>query len=410
MVPARSPTAVPLVIILLTTIGEGCINSSSNSSGTTAAAPALPPSVTATVAGSPTPSSTSTSSATQGRTATATLITTETPTNTPTRTSTSSATARTSATATFTARLTTTPTPWVARSTPTATVSPSTVATTSPTAEGISYPLPQTGQTQCEQADGTLGGCPGSPARQDGELQEGVPRNFADNGDGTITDNVTGLMWEKLSADRSIHDYTNTYTWYESFTDKIATLNSGTGFAGYADWRLPNINELQSLANYGTTNPAIDVIYFGALCANFCTAHQCSCTQSYYYWSSTTYDYDSSRAWQVYFLDGSLTFEDKSSPRFVRAVRGNASKRLRTGQDGCDNGDGTLGVCPGSPAGQDGELQEGVARNSTDNGDGTITDHVTGLMWEKLSADGSIHDYSTQGSWAEAFEKIMTLN
>lgn len=49
----------------------------------------------------------------------------------------------------------------------------------------------------------------------------------------------------------------------------------------------------------------------------------------------------------------------------------------------CDQGSGALGACPGVPAGQDGWLQKGLARSYTDNGDGTITDNKTGLMWEK---------------------------
>src|SRR5574341_969930 len=70
---------------------------------------------------------------------------------------------------------------------------------------------------------------------------------------------------------------------------------------------------------------------------------------------------------------------------------------LRTGQTRCDDGlsHGTLVSCPAGPAGQDGELQKGIARSYTDNGDGTITDNATGLMWEKLTDAGDIHDWDT---------------
>ena len=50
----------------------------------------------------------------------------------------------------------------------------------------------------------------------------------------------TGLMWEKLSDDGSIHDRDNLYTWDDAFAVKVATLNSGS-FAGRTDRRVPNV-------------------------------------------------------------------------------------------------------------------------------------------------------------------------
>ena len=76
----------------------------------------------------------------------------------------------------------------------------------------------------------------------DGDLQLGASRSYTDNGDGTITDNTTGLMWEKKSDDSSIHDKDNTYTWGMTsspftmngtmVTTFLAALNAGSGFAG----------------------------------------------------------------------------------------------------------------------------------------------------------------------------------
>src|SRR5262249_8529536 len=91
----------------------------------------------------------------------------------------------------------------------------------------------QTGQTTCYDTAGTVIACAGTG--QDGELQKGLARAYVDNGDGTITDTKTGLMWEKLSDDGSIHDWDTTYTWADAFTVKVAALNSGM-FAGYTDW------------------------------------------------------------------------------------------------------------------------------------------------------------------------------
>jgi len=83
----------------------------------------------------------------------------------------------------------------------------------------------------------------------DGDTRAGVPLAYVDNGDGTITDADTGLMWEKQSnGDGSIHDVNNTYTWDAVFSVHVGTLNS-TGFAGHTDWRVPNVKELTSIVN-----------------------------------------------------------------------------------------------------------------------------------------------------------------
>lgn len=85
-------------------------------------------------------------------------------------------------------------------------------------------------------------------AGDDGDLELGTARSYTDNGDGTITDNATGLMWEKLTDDGTIHDKDNSYTWANAFAVKIAALNTAN-FAEHNDWRLPNVNELQTLAD-----------------------------------------------------------------------------------------------------------------------------------------------------------------
>lgn len=72
--------------------------------------------------------------------------------------------------------------------------------------------LPKTGQTICDNEAGTVIACAGTG--QDGELQKGTSNSFTDNGDGTINDNVSGLMWEKLDNNDTggIHDWDTTYT------------------------------------------------------------------------------------------------------------------------------------------------------------------------------------------------------
>jgi len=177
--------------------------------------------------------------------------------------------------------------------------------------------LPKTGQTLCYDAAGTVIACAGTG--QDGAFLKGVASSYTDNGNGTITDNVNGLMWEKLSDDGTIHDKDTTYTWTTAVTTKVATLNSGS-FAGYSDWRLANIKELETLKNFGAVSPAT-FSAFNASCAASCTVLTCSCTQSSNYWSSSTGQYSPSDAWFVYFSDGYTYYYDISSSLGVRAVR-----------------------------------------------------------------------------------------
>ncbi|MBU0568419.1 DUF1566 domain-containing protein [bacterium] len=97
--------------------------------------------------------------------------------------------------------------------------------------------LPKTGQTT-SYATG-----------DDGDLERGVawpsPR-FTDNGNGTVTDNLTGLMWTKDA------NLGGTMNWQNALT-YMTTLNVG----GYIDWRLPNLKELRSLMDCSQSNPAL---------------------------------------------------------------------------------------------------------------------------------------------------------
>jgi len=182
-----------------------------------------------------------------------------------------------------------------------------------------SAPLLATGQITCWNSGGSVIPCTGTG--QDGDLKKGVPLAYRDNGDGTITDVNTGLMWEKLLQDGSIHDVSNLYTWADAFAVKIATLNGGGGFAGHADWRVPNLTELESIRNLQNYNPAVSPA-FNTGCVASCTVTTCSCTQSFFYWSSSSYAYSPQYAWYVYFGVGYDNATSKTFTYDVRAVRG----------------------------------------------------------------------------------------
>ncbi len=159
--------------------------------------------------------------------------------------------------------------------------------------------------------------------RNDGDLQAGAPLSYVDNGDGTVTDLNTGLMWEKKSDDGSIHDKDTTYSWDDAFAVHVATLNSST-FAGHTDWRVPNYKELVSILDLGTFVPSVDPV-FNTGCVLGCTVTTCSCTglsPTSFYWSSTSVAIVPIFAWLIFFDLGEDDIDEKSFGGFVRAVRG----------------------------------------------------------------------------------------
>jgi hypothetical protein len=186
--------------------------------------------------------------------------------------------------------------------------------------------LLKTGQTGCYDDAGTGIACAGTG--QDGELQKGLVRSYTDNGDGTVTDNETGLTWEKKSDDGSIHDKDDLYTWSDAFGVFIAALNTAN-FAGHNDWRLPNQIELQSLLDLGEQDPAVGPAFNNNCGANSsgnpgCVVATCSCTGDMAgYWSSTSARPNPVFAWNVFFNLGFVGNAHKTfETHHVRAVTG----------------------------------------------------------------------------------------
>ncbi len=189
----------------------------------------------------------------------------------------------------------------------------------------------------------------------DGDVQAGVGLSYTDNGDGTITDNNTGLIWEKKDDSGGIHDKDDTYTWSTGTNDMDGTITStflavlngdssgcvgagdpdpcctgaGTGtctpFAGQTDWRIPNYKELTSILDLEVFIPAVDPAFHQSATCTACadvTLATCSCTASFGYWSSTSDANFAGFAWGVGFSVGGVNGDGKSNFKCVRAVRG----------------------------------------------------------------------------------------
>lgn len=156
---------------------------------------------------------------------------------------------------------------------------------------------------------------------------------FIDNGDGTISDTKTGLIWEKKTGEAGgssnpgdVHDVNNLYSWSNSgkdgdgtaFTVFLRTLNGcgTTCFAGDCDWRLPAIHELEGIVDrkapgcHEKTGPCIDPIF-----------EPVGPTQARFYWSGTSDAGDPGDARGVIFRFGAATPFVKTFPLYVRAVR-----------------------------------------------------------------------------------------
>jgi hypothetical protein len=176
-----------------------------------------------------------------------------------------------------------------------------------------SAPVEDTGQQKCWDTAGTEILCSDPlAAGQDGKLQRGVdwptPR-FTDNLDGTVTDNLTGLIWlrDANCISLSPDNWANALTAANTLSPGICGLIDGSA-AG--DWRLPNIKELLSLVDYSQSSPALP------------SGHPFVSVQSSSYWSSTTYASDTGFAWIVLMFNGNVNFNSKPSNLRVWPVRG----------------------------------------------------------------------------------------
>ena len=260
---------------------------------------------------------------------------------------------------------------------------------TSNPSDGFTYKIVDTGQGKCYDDINQIV-CPaqaGAYYGQDAQYQGNQPL-YADNGDGTVSDLVTGLMWAgspDLNGDSLID--VNDKLSYKEAVDKADSFNLG----GYEDWRLPSIKELYSLINFNGLDPSglegigvselipfIDSIFeFGygdtnagerLIDAQFVTSTR---------YSSTTMG-GNETMFGVNFADGRI-------------------KGYPIGEMPGGRGEKTFYVLyvRGNP-------EYGI-NNFVDNLDGTISDTATGLTWMKADS-GGVLDWESSLSYCEDLE------
>jgi hypothetical protein len=132
--------------------------------------------------------------------------------------------------------------------------------------------------------------------------------SYTDHDDGTVTDNGTGLMWQKCSAGQDYLSCSGSAT-RKVWADALAFCNNLDDLGGWTDWRLPDVIELKSLIDISLYDSGINTIYFPN-------------TALLDYWSSTTYVTQTDHAWFVYIPAGVVGNWGKDDELYVRCVRG----------------------------------------------------------------------------------------
>lgn len=250
------------------------------------------------------------------------------------------------------------------------------------------YPVPDTMQNVCFN-DTVQVTCP-SPgeafAGQDAQ-HKGAQPNYTDNGDGTITDNVTGLMWAKspdLNRDGKINIVDKL-----SYKDAVAKAKTFS-LAGHKDWRLPTIKELYSLMDFRGIDPSgldgndtskllpfIDRNYFDFAWGDTDADERLIDSQmaSSNLYVSTTMQTKEPTLFGVNFADGrvkgyGLKLHGRDKLFFIMYVRGKSGYGIN---------------------------------KFTDNGDNTVTDATTGLMWSKVDSGKGMN-------WQDALTFVAKKN
>ncbi len=223
-------------------------------------------------------------------------------------------------------------------------------------------------------------------------------QRFTDNGNGTVTDALTGLVWMKNAGCFAATDWASALTAASQLASAACGLSDGST-AG--QWRMPNANELESLVDVSRANPAVSAAS-PFVNVNVATA----------YWSSTTYTASPANAMAIRFGDGRwINGIDAADGSFsnTKATSANALWAVKSAGPGLVSLLATgvyAGIGGGSfGTGDDAALRMGTPATSPrfiDNGDGTLADTVTGLTWLK-QAD------CIQQNWANAVASVNAL-
>ncbi len=178
------------------------------------------------------------------------------------------------------------------------------------------------------------------------------PQSFTDNKNGTITDNITGLVWQQMDGGEMTFENAGNY---------CSSLNLG----GKNDWRLPTSHELFDINDFSRINPALNTTYF-------------TNTQAEYWWTSDLRIDDPTKVWVVNAGGGvgahpkSETVSAGGTKQFhTRAVRSNNSAPV-------------------------------IINHLNNTGVGTITDNRTGLIWQQIPSPNTM-------TWEEALTYASSL-
>ena len=225
------------------------------------------------------------------------------------------------------------------------------------TGDTTGYAIVDTGQEGGYDGDGEEITCP-EPGEafygQDAQFDGNQP-SYTDNGDGTVTDNVTGLTWQQTPVN-------NGY----SYDEAVAYCES-LALGGYDDWRMPTTKELFSISNFSQGWPYLDTSVFD-LAGTAVSKDEQYWTEPYV---GTTVEGGSDAAFGVNHGTGHI----KAYPAGVSGPMGNYVRAVRGGT--------SYGI-----------------NDFVDNGDGTVTDHATGLMWQQADS-GSGMDWVDALAYAE---------